>query len=83
MREEGALMSLRVVPLEDLWKVSADMKVVSALFLLEKAGFENEQSSSQRTVYVEDENRGKPSLNLKSKLNSMLGMRRPSFLGQF
>lgn len=27
-REEGAAMSLRVVPLEDMWKVSADMKVV-------------------------------------------------------
>ena len=28
MREEGAPMTLRVVPLEDVWKVSADMKVV-------------------------------------------------------
>ena len=27
-REEGASMSLRVMPLADMWKVSADMKVV-------------------------------------------------------
>ncbi len=27
-REEGAAMSLRVIPLADMWKVSADMKVV-------------------------------------------------------
>ena len=36
-REEGALVSLRVVPLADMWKVSADMKVMCALFLLQKA----------------------------------------------
>ncbi len=35
IREEGAAMSLRVVPLEDMWKVSADMKVVwYVLYLL-------------------------------------------------
>jgi ADP-sugar diphosphatase len=28
MREGGDTMTLRVVPLEDIWKVSADMKVV-------------------------------------------------------
>lgn len=28
MREDGVAKTLRVVPLDDLWKVSADMKVV-------------------------------------------------------
>lgn len=36
-REEGAIVSLRVVPLTEMWKVSADMKVMCALFLWEKA----------------------------------------------
>jgi hypothetical protein len=35
-REDGALVSLRVIPLRDLWKVSVDMKVMCALFLLQK-----------------------------------------------
>eukprot|EP00551_Chaetoceros_affinis_P017480 CAMPEP_0203687632 /NCGR_PEP_ID=MMETSP0091-20130426/621_1 /ASSEMBLY_ACC=CAM_ASM_001089 /TAXON_ID=426623 /ORGANISM="Chaetoceros affinis, Strain CCMP159" /LENGTH=248 /DNA_ID=CAMNT_0050557025 /DNA_START=78 /DNA_END=824 /DNA_ORIENTATION=- len=97
MREEGAVMSLRVVPLEDVWKVSADMKVVCALFLLEKAGFENEKY--QKPVYVEDEGRGgslRTRLNsflgssedenkggFKTGLNSLFGRRSTSFSGQF
>jgi hypothetical protein len=35
-REDGALVSLRVIPLHDMWKVSVDMKVMCALFLLQK-----------------------------------------------
>lgn len=37
MREDGHKRTLRVVPLDDMWKVSADMKVISALFLLERS----------------------------------------------
>lgn len=52
-REDGALVSLRVIPLADIWKVSADMKVMCALFLLEKAdlsGYESEDDISVVSV---------------------------------
>ena len=51
-REEGALVSLRVIPLADIWKVSADMKVMCALFLLEKANLSRKDTSDDMSVGV-------------------------------
>jgi len=36
LRERGETITLRVVPIEDMWKISNDMKVICALFLMEK-----------------------------------------------
>lgn len=36
LREEGELITLRVVPLESIWKVSGDAKAMCSLFLLEQ-----------------------------------------------
>lgn len=51
-RDEGALVSLRVIPLADIWKVSADMKVMCALFLLEKANQAGYDSDDDASVSV-------------------------------
>ena len=49
-REEGALISLRVVPIQEMWKVSADMKIMCALFLLNKANL-----SKSTATFEEDD----------------------------
>lgn len=36
LREQGNMITLRVVPIADIWKISTDMKVMCALFLMEK-----------------------------------------------
>mmetsp|Transcript_18793 Transcript_18793/g.28566 ORF Transcript_18793/g.28566 Transcript_18793/m.28566 type:complete len:588 (-) Transcript_18793:132-1895(-) len=42
-REEGLAVTMRVVPTQDIWKVSSDMKVMCALFLLQKVNLSEEQ----------------------------------------
>eukprot|EP01099_Mayorella_cantabrigiensis_P001284 TRINITY_DN1553_c0_g1_i1.p2 TRINITY_DN1553_c0_g1~~TRINITY_DN1553_c0_g1_i1.p2 ORF type:complete len:130 (+),score=43.34 TRINITY_DN1553_c0_g1_i1:635-1024(+) len=47
--EEGEVIKLKVVPLEDLWKISADCKALSSLLLyenLKQAGRFSEQKSA-------------------------------------
>ena len=40
-REDGMVTSLRMLRLDNLWHIMADMKVHSALFLLQKAELQN------------------------------------------
>jgi ADP-sugar diphosphatase len=51
-REQGALVSLRVVPLNEMWKVSADMKIMCALFLLEKANLQEDDFDDDMSVSI-------------------------------
>jgi len=78
MREEGASMTLRVVPLDDLWKVSADMKVVSALFLLERADIEQ---AKREENYTTEDDVGKP-IKIGKRISSLLPTR-PSISAMF
>ena len=49
-RELGKAATLRLVPLDNLWQVSADMKVHCALFLLQKANL-GEDSYDRRSQW--------------------------------
>ena len=49
-REQGAFISLRVVPLHEMWKVSADMKIMCALFLLEKINSQEDDFDDEMSV---------------------------------
>jgi len=49
-REHGAFVSLRVVPLHEMWKVSADMKIMCALFLLEKVNSQEDDFDDEMSV---------------------------------
>ena len=49
-REQGAFVSLRVVPLHEMWKVSADMKIMCALFLLEKINSQEDDFDDEMSV---------------------------------
>lgn len=51
-REEGALVSLRVIPLHEMWKVSIDMKVMCALFLLQKSSHEDDHLDDDMSVSI-------------------------------
>ncbi len=42
-REQGVTITMRVIPTRDLWKVTSDMKVICALFLLQKVNLSNDQ----------------------------------------
>lgn len=63
-REAGDMVTLRMVPLAELWKVTSDMKVMCALFLYEKANLASEIDRPQ--VVLKEEK------NFASKISSMI-----------
>lgn len=63
-REAGEMVTLRMIPLLDLWKVTSDMKVMCALFLYDKA---NLASKIDRPQMVQKDGK-----NFASKISSMI-----------
>jgi len=73
LREQGNIRTLRVVPLADIWKISTDMKVMCALFLMERVMAEKGEKNNRQV-------KSRIPINMSSSEEKNNGMRRSDII---